>query len=424
MSLDPTLAGSRPALPLWSRHRFIALILLSGMILQTGIWIRNFAVLLYVTDRTGGDPFAITFIAIAEYAPIFLFSFLGGTLADRWRPKKTMVWCDLLSALSVFLILGTLLLGSWQAVFFSTLVSSILSQISQPSAMKLFKLHLPEPQIPLALSMYQTMMALFMMGGPVLGTWVYVHWGIYTAIGLMGTAFVLSALVLSGIQGDAEPEGSRPLSELWAEMRSALGYVRTNRILRITGVCFLLAGLGMGLVNPLGIFVIIEKLGLPKEDLQWLTGVNGAAMLIGGGLTIALTRKAAPQRILFAGMTVSVLAIAAIGMSNTLAGVLTAQFFCGLVLPGIQMSINALMLSHTEEGYIGRVNGLLSPLFMGSIVATMSVSGWLKSMLPLSVLYYIAAFFFAAATLIMLPILRASGEESRRQESSVRSTPS
>ncbi|WP_319946931.1 MFS transporter [Paenibacillus caseinilyticus] len=393
------------------------LILLSGMILQTGIWIRNFAVLLYVTDRTQGDPFAITLIAVAEYAPIFLFSFLGGTLADRWRPKRTMVWCDLLSALSVFLILGALLLGSWQAIFFSTLVSSILSQISQPSAMKLFKLHLTEGQIPLALSLYQTMMAVFMMGGPVLGTWVYVHWGMNTAIGLMGTAFLLSALVLSAVQGDAEPEGQRPLSHLKSEILGALSYVRTRRVLVITGACFLLSGFGMGLVNPLGIFVIIEKLALPKEYLQWLTVVNGVAMLMGGGAAIALSRKLAPQRILFAGMGVSVLAIAAIGMSSTLPGVLAGQFFCGLMLPGIQMSVNALILSHTEESFIGRVNGLLSPLFMGSIVASMSLSGWLKSLLPLSALYYIAAVFFAAALLAMLPILLAPHAVKERTSS-------
>ena len=34
--------------------------------------------------------------------------------------------------------------GSWGAVFFATLCSSILSQFAQPSGMKLFKIHVPD----------------------------------------------------------------------------------------------------------------------------------------------------------------------------------------------------------------------------------------------------------------------------------------
>ncbi|MGK5643346.1 MFS transporter, partial [Streptomyces sp. URMC 126] len=84
---------------------------------------------------------------VAEYAPIFLFSFLAGTFADRWQPRKTMVWCEVLSALSVVGVLLTFVYGSWKAIFFATLISAILSQFSQPSGMKLFKLHVPGEQL-------------------------------------------------------------------------------------------------------------------------------------------------------------------------------------------------------------------------------------------------------------------------------------
>ncbi len=55
-----------------------------------------------------------------------------------------------------FVILLALFFGGWEAIFFATLVSSVLSQFSQPSGMKLFKLHVPESQIQLGMSMYQT----------------------------------------------------------------------------------------------------------------------------------------------------------------------------------------------------------------------------------------------------------------------------
>jgi len=73
------------------KNRFVRAILFSALFLQIGIWVRNFAILLFVMEKTDGDPFAISMISVAEFAPIFIFSFIGGTFADRWRPKKTMV---------------------------------------------------------------------------------------------------------------------------------------------------------------------------------------------------------------------------------------------------------------------------------------------------------------------------------------------
>ena len=161
--------SSGPSSKLFSNRVFQAIIV-SGLFLQIGIWIRNFAVLLFVMEQTNGDPFAVSMISVAEFAPIFIFSFIGGTFADRWNPKKTMVWCDILSALSVFAVLITLVFGTWQVVFFVTLISAILSQFSQPSGMKLFKLHLPAEQVQAGMSVYQTIFAIFMVLGPVIGT--------------------------------------------------------------------------------------------------------------------------------------------------------------------------------------------------------------------------------------------------------------
>ncbi len=56
--------------------------------------------------------------------PIFIFSFIGGALADRWNPKRTMVAGDVLSVLSIIGIVLLLKLDYWQAIFFATLISS------------------------------------------------------------------------------------------------------------------------------------------------------------------------------------------------------------------------------------------------------------------------------------------------------------
>ena len=96
-------------------------IILSRVFLQLGVWIRNFAVLLYVTDITNNDPTYVSLISVVEFAPIFLFAIIGGTFADRWKPKRTMVWSDFLSAVSVIAVLLALVMGEWYALLIGTL---------------------------------------------------------------------------------------------------------------------------------------------------------------------------------------------------------------------------------------------------------------------------------------------------------------
>ena len=386
------------------RNRVFQAIIMSGLFLQIGIWVRNFSVLLFVMEKTNGDPFAISMISVAEFAPIFLFSFIGGTFADRWPPKKTMVWCDLLSAISVFVVLFTLHFGTWQVVFFATLISAILSQFSQPSGMKLFKMHLPEDQIQTGMSVYQTVFAVFMVFGPILGTFAFQSFGIEVSIAITGLAFLLSAGVLGFLPKDYRMEEESAGTTIWQEMKSGIQYVLKKKELSLLGLCFLAAGLGLGFIHPLSIFLVTEQLGLPKENLQWLLTANGIGMIIGGAAVMIFAQKMAPQRLLILGMLINALGLAVMGLSTNLWLTLTAEFINGLMLPCIQIGINTMILKRTEGAFIGRVNGILMPLFTGSMVLTMSVAGILKEQFSLVAIFETAAVLFIIGMVFMLPL--------------------
>jgi len=307
-------------------HTFIRVILLSGIFLQIGTWVRNFAVLLYVMEITNNDPYIVSLISVAEFAPIFIFSFIGGTFADRWRPKRTMVWCDILSAISVFCVLGTLMFGSWKAIFFVTLFSAILSQFSQPSAMKLFKQHVPAEQMQAGMAIFQTLVAIFMILGPAIGTMIYQSFGITISIGVTGIAFLLSAAVLYQLPKDQRPEQNHGQTSLLQEMGDGLRYVWSKFVLRRLSMCFIGVGLAVGLIQPLGIFVVVEQLGLPKENLQWLFTTTGAAMLLGGAVVMTLSKKIAPQKLLALGLLSSAFSVCGISLTQSFWIVLIFQF--------------------------------------------------------------------------------------------------
>lgn len=390
------------------RNRVIQTLLLSTLFLQIGIWVRNFSILLFVVEKTNEDPVAVSLISVAEFAPIFLFSFIGGTFADRWRPKRTMIWCDFLSAISVFVVLLTLMFGSWKIIFFATLVSSILSQFSQPSGMKLFKLHVKEELIQMGMSIYQTIFAMFMILGPVLGTFVYQQFGIDAAIIIMGIAFLLSAAILFLLPPDYEVEEKDEATTVVQEMKAGFSYVLNSRTLTLLGGCFAAAGLALGLTQPLGVFLVTERLGLPKEHLQWLMMAFGIGMIMGGAFTVGLSKKVPPQILLALGMSASALGFIVMGFSNLFWLTLAAEFISGLFMPCIQIGINTMILKNTDAAFIGRVNGILNPIFMGTMVITMTASGWLKKTFSLVAMYETTAVLFMVGILFLIPLFKGA----------------
>lgn len=136
-----------------------------------------------------------------------------------------MVWCDLLSAISVFAVLLTIIFATWEAVFFVTFISSILSQFSQPSAMKLFKVHVPEEFMQTGMAIFQTLMSIFMIIGPALGTIAFQKFGIDISISVMGVAFLLSASVLTLLPADEIIEKKETTNHFLEELKEGFAYV-------------------------------------------------------------------------------------------------------------------------------------------------------------------------------------------------------
>ncbi|MEF3302006.1 MFS transporter [Paenibacillus sp. GYB003] len=385
------------------RNRYVGTILLSRTVLQLGIWVRNFAILLYVTDMTNNDPLYVSLISVAEFAPIFVFAIIGGTFADRWRPKRTMIWCDVLSAVSVLVVLLVVILGSWHALLFAALCSAILSQFSQPSAMKLFKRHVPEEQLQGTMAMYQTAMTVFTVIGPAIGTFVYQTYGIEVSIGITVVMFLASAFILSFLPRDEE-RGAASAGSFKQEMTDGLRYVWSNRTLRLLGGSFAASGLAVGLIQPLMLYVALENLQSDKPFLQWLIMVNGAAMLVGGAVMMSAAKKISPQALLATGLVVSAVGTVGIGWSDSIPLTLALRAVTGFVYPTILVGINTMILRNTEAAFVGRVGGALSPLFMGMMVVGMSAAGALKQSFSLFAVFGLSGLLFVFGGLLLLPL--------------------
>lgn len=374
------------------RNRVFLIVATADLLQQTGIWIRNMALLFYIMDQTRNNPTAVSMLTALEYLPIFVFSLIGGTFADRWNPKKTVITGDALSALSMLLILGLVAGGVWQAVFAATVISAIVSQFSQPSSAVLFKRHIPAEEVGTAVGINQSLMALFTIFGPMLGTLVYTQLGIQSSIIALFLIFTLAAgiqLFLPSSGREQRADKTSPLKDIKEGFRYVLGHAN----LKLIAVMFLISGIAMGVTQPLDVFVTMNRLGLPKESVQWFAAAEGAGMLAGGLLAAVLTAQITRYRrgvitvimIIWAVITaIEVLSVWPVltGSSRVLSGIATAFF---------QVSFSAMMIQEIREEYIGRTNGIIIPLMMGGMLLGSASSGFIVAQLDLMGAYFIAA---------------------------------
>lgn len=377
--------------------------MVSDTLQNIGIWIRNMALLFFVVEQTNGDPIAVSLLTIMEYLPIFIFSLVGGVLADRWRPKRTMIWGDILSFVSVLLITFVIVMGYWQAVFVVTVISAIVSQFSQPSSMKIFKQHVPEKQVHSAMALSQTIMSLFIIAGPIVGTAIYNIIGITASLFSLMIVFALSALCLSFLP-ETEIKQYDSKATVVSDFKEGIKYLKGHKDLKLLFMISGVLAFGIGLIQPLDVFLIMDRLGLNKESLQWLTALAGVGMLVGGILAGTMSRVIRGKYAVFAGLFFLGVSTIVEAWSTWFLLTVSMEFLTGIFMAFMQTVLATFMLTTVEEEYVGRFNGLLTPAFTGLLLIGTSFSGIFMAAASLIVVYFTAGMIFISASLISLKL--------------------
>ncbi|MDP5274106.1 MFS transporter [Chengkuizengella axinellae] len=393
------------------KNKVLMILILSDIIQQTAIWIRNIALLFFIMEKTNDSPIYVSLLTVIEYTPIFLFSFIGGTLADRWNPKKAMIYGDLASAISLLVIIFFVTGGNWQAIFFATLVSSVVSQISQPSTSIMIKKHIPEKLIAPAIGITQSLVALFLIIGPVIGTLIYSWLGIQASLISIMIAFLISAFSLLFLPNFKKDAAHKQHSNLINEMQDGFHYVIHSKNLVIIAITFGIIGLSAGIVHPLDVFIIIERLGLEKENLQWFYILAGIGMLLGSISASILANKMNIKMVIVGALCFLSVTLIIEVLSVWIALTSTMRFLTGFLLALWQTTLGMLVIKMVDEKFIGRANGILTPLFIGGMLIGSALAGPLMVATSLINAFLIAGSITLISALISTKLTFKSSEK-------------
>jgi Na+/melibiose symporter-like transporter len=271
--------------------------------------------------------------------------------------------------------------------------------------MKLYKRHVPGDHLQGVMAMSQTLVAVFMVLGPVIGTFIFIQFGIHASLFLTAVLFLGSSFVLATLPRDAEEPKSGSAGGFVKELKAGLSYIGSNQSLRTLCLTFSAVGLASGLTQPLQLFLVLENLGQDKQFLQWLVMTNGAAMLAGGAVIIGISKKVKPQLLLMVGLLVTAVCTVGIGASTMIWLTMILLVMSGFFFPCIQGGVQTLIVRNTAGAFMGRVTGAITPVFMGMMVIGMFLSGYLKDTFSLVSVYILSGVLIMIGASLLFPLM-------------------
>jgi MFS family permease len=199
--------------------------------------------------------------------PSILIGSVAGVFVDRWDRKRTMIWADLLRALTVLLLVLAISADLLALVFLVAAIQGSIGLFFDPAESALLPLLVGEEHLVTANALNALNNNLGRLVGPAIGAWVYATGGLGSVAVADALTYVASAALIALIvaprralqdgrdRGADERSGESAFRRVLGEWREGLALVRQSRPLL---VIFAAVAFGM-----LGVAAFVT-LGLPR----------------------------------------------------------------------------------------------------------------------------------------------------------------
>lgn len=380
------------------KNKVFVTILVTDIIQQMAIWIRNISIMFFVMDLTNNDPIAISSLNFIEFLPMFLLTFVGGIIADKYNPKKLMFLGDFFSFIS-FIILGLVISeGYIGAIFLVVLISASVTQFSYPASQKYFKEYVNEDMIETAVGISQLLSSGFFVIGPFIGSQFYFRFGIDKTLMIISVLFLISiVLILTLPNKKFEKIESSGFVE---DVKLTFKYLNEKEILKLLSKMFFVVSFAMGIANNLDIFLVTERLKLSQEFYQFFSGIAGVGVIVGGGLYL-LVSKYMNMKVLYTLIGIFAITVFFEGYSTNAVLTMTLQFIDNILGGILSGYVMALITKVTDQEYLGKVNGFTSTIMTFGIMMGTIASGIFMKHTSIVVAFFVASIAFGLSFIIL-----------------------
>lgn len=380
-------SGLRDFFILWS----------SQSVSSLGTAMTNFALIVWVYDQKGTAS-SITLLSICSLVPSILFSFIAGTLADRWDKKRIMLFADLMAAVGTVTVLMLYLTGSLQIwhLYFINFLLSFMNAFQNPASYVATTLLVPKEHYVRVSGLYAFSGSVVTILAPALGSALLAFGGLktvlYIDLATFAAAFVI-LLVFIKIPKIAPAAGEAKESFI-KSCTAGINYLREHSallriILFFAFINFIAKMGGYGMLPAL----ILGRTGGNQISLGIVEAAVGAGLLAGSVLVTLMKPAKSRVTVVFFACGISFL-LGDVGqsLSGTVPLWMAAAFLSNLPMPFLNANLTAIMRTTVPLEMQGRVfsardtiqySTIPVGLFLGGVLADHVFEPFMETVSPL-----------------------------------------
>ena len=400
------------AVPSVWRTRDFRLAWTGGLVNDTGDWVLNVALPVYVFTETGsGTSTAIVFVC--ELLVAALFGPLGGSLVDRWNLRRCLIATNVAQAAMLLPLLAVRPDRIWPA-YIAVVGQALLTQVNNPANVALIPRVVAREQLTAANAAIAASTSLARLVGAPLGGLLVAVVGLHAVVIVDLVSYLVVAIAITFVRADTdpvaapsgEPEDPHPI-------RTGLREIGRRPILR--GVVSIggISQIAQGAFVVLFVVFVVERLGRDGTDVGIIRGTMAIGAVLGAAIITRLADRIDPLHLLVVGFTGMGLASLVFWNAPYLTDALIAYIvlFALSGVPGsaVAVGIVTTVQTHSPPAVLGRVVGVMRSVESIGQAGASILTGVLVDVVPLNALLDGQAFVYIVCGALAFALLRRHG---------------
>lgn len=343
-------SGLRDFLILWG----------SQFVSTLGTAMTNFALIIWVYGQKGTAS-SITLLSVCSLLPAILFSFVAGTIADRWDKKRTMLVTDLCAALGTVTVLALYLTSALQIwhLYIINFLLSFMNAFQGPASYVATSLLVPKEQYVRVSGLQAFSGSIVTILAPALGSAVLALGGLELVLIIDLTTFAIAfSILLFFIKIPAMRHSAKALQEPFIKSCMAgIRFLKAHRallriILFFAFVNFIAKMGGYGMMPAL----ILSRTGNDQVALGMVEAAVGIGTLVGSILVTLMKPAKSRVTVIFFACGIAFL-LGDVGQSLTQALPLwmVVAFVSNVPMAFLNANLTAVMRTNVPIEMQGRV---------------------------------------------------------------------
>lgn len=343
------------------RHRNYRLLWIGTLVSNSGDWMDQIA-LNWLVYELSGSAVQLALLNFFRLAPIFVFTLIGGVVADRVERRKLLFTTQFV-AMVLAVVLATLTVMGIVQIWMVMLIAvgrGIVLSFNQPARQSLISELVPREDLKNAIALNSATLNLTRVLGPTIGGGLIATVGVAGAFYLNAASFV-AVLYCLALMRFPQRQPRHESGSMLSELAGGLGYLAGKPMLRTLVILALVPFvLGMPYMTMLTVFAS-DVLQVGGGGLGLLTACSGVGAVTGALWVASQAHRVKLGHLMLVGMICFGATICIFSLSSWFWLSVVMLLAVGASQQIYMASNNALIQTSVEEKYRGRV---LSTLFL------------------------------------------------------------